>query len=173
MKQGHQKPGNQTRDGAKRTVETASPTRSRTVLAGGLLGIAAAAAIDEIVFHQLLQWHHFVDRESSIAGVVSDGILHAVSWIATVIALFLLVDLRRRGSVVWSRWWGGMLVGAGGFQVYDGVVQHKLFGLHQVRYGVDLLPYDLAWNIVGGLLLVAGVALLAVTRRRDSEPDRA
>ena len=29
------------------------------------------------------------------------------------------------------------------FQLYDGLVQHKLFGLHQIRYGVDLLVYAL------------------------------
>lgn len=148
------------------------PARSRVVLAGALLGVGAAAAVDEIVFHQLLQWHHFVDRESSIAGVVSDGILHALSWIATVAALFLLADLRHRGAVRWSRWWGGVLLGAGGFQVYDGLVQHKLLGLHQVRYGVHLLPYDLAWNLAGAALIVAGAVTLVLGRRRETGQSR-
>ncbi len=161
----HSQPADDTREAA-RIATTGPAARSRVVLAGALFGVAAAAAVDEIVFHQLLQWHHFVDRESSIAGVVSDGILHAFSWVATVVALFLLADLRRRGAVSWRRWWGAVLVGAGGFQVYDGLVQHKIFGLHQVRYGVDLLPYDIAWNLVGALLIVAGVIMLVADRRR-------
>jgi uncharacterized membrane protein len=29
----------------------------------------------------------------------------------------------------------GVLLGAGAFNLYDGIVQHKLLGLHQVRAG--------------------------------------
>jgi uncharacterized membrane protein len=28
--------------------------------------------------------------------------------------------------------------------------------VHQIRYGVDTLPYDLAWNTAAALLLLAG-----------------
>ena len=44
-------------------------------------------------------------------------------------------------------------------------MQHKLFGLHQIRYGVDLVPYDTVWNVIAAGLLLAGVALTAPTRR--------
>jgi uncharacterized membrane protein len=59
-----------------------------------------------------------------------------------------------------KRLWAGALLGGGGFQVYDGLFQHKVLGLHQIRYGVDILPYDLVWNIAGGLGVVVGVLLL-------------
>jgi uncharacterized membrane protein len=36
-----------------------------------------------------------------------------------------------RGRLRPKRWWGGLLLGAGGFQLYDGIVQHKLLGLHR------------------------------------------
>jgi uncharacterized membrane protein len=49
-------------------------------------------------------------------------------------------------------------------------VQHKLFGLHEIRYGVDLVPYDTTWNVVAALLLAAGVALSAVTSRAARQP---
>jgi uncharacterized membrane protein len=55
---------------------------------------------------------------------------------------------------------GGLLTGAGAFQLYDGLVQHKLFGLHQIRYEVDLLPYDLVWNVLAAALLVTGLVLV-------------
>jgi uncharacterized membrane protein len=46
----------------------------------------------------------------------------------------------------------------GGFNLYDGTVQHKLLQLHPVREGVaNLLPYDLAWNGVALLLLALGL----------------
>jgi uncharacterized membrane protein len=141
-------------------------TRARTLLSGLLLGLGVAAFVDETVFHQLLHWHHFYDKSTPDVGLVSDGLLHALSWFATVAALFLLVDVRRRGPVPAARWWGGLLVGAGAFQLYDGTVQHKLLGLHQIRYGVDIGPYDWAWNVVAVLLLLAGTALLVRSRPR-------
>lgn len=139
--------------------------RGRNVLSGLLLGIGIAAFVDETVFHQLLHWHHFYDRSAPEVGLISDGIFHAFGWFATVGALFLLADLSRRHAVWWTRWLGGLLLGAGVFQLYDGTVQHKLLGLHQIRYDVDLLPYDLTWNIVGGTLAVIGLILVVRTRR--------
>jgi len=65
--------------------------------------------------------------------------------------------------------WAGALIGWGGFQVYDGLFQHKLLGLHQIRYNVDLTPYDLIWNIAGGVGLVVGIVLLTGSARSVSE----
>src|SRR4051812_35042719 len=99
---------------------TAVDTASRTLLSGLLLGVGVAAFVDETVFHQLLHWHHFYDKSTPDVGLVSDGLFHAASWFAPVASLFLLVDPRRRGPVAMRRWWGGLLVGAGAFQLYDG-----------------------------------------------------
>ena len=134
--------------------------RRRLLVSGLLLGLGAAGAIDEIVFHQLLHWHHFYDRASGAAGLVSDGLLHAATWSATVAGLALLADVRRRRSFSPVTWWGAVLVGAGAFQTWDGVVQHKLLRLHQVRYGVDLTGYDLLWTGAGVVVLLAGAVLL-------------
>jgi uncharacterized membrane protein len=139
----------------------------RNLLSGALLGIGTAAFVDETLFHQLLHWHHFYDRSTSAVGLVSDGLFHAFSWSATVAGLFLLADLRRRRAVLPMRWWAGLLLAAGGFQLYDGIVQHKLMRLHQIRYGVNLTAYDWTWNIVGLLILAAGVLLLARSRTRE------
>ncbi|MEV0901647.1 DUF2243 domain-containing protein [Actinoplanes sp. NPDC049802] len=137
----------------------------RNVLSGALLGLGVAAFVDEVVFHQLLHWHHFYDRSTPAAGLVSDGLFHAFSWFATVASLFLFADLRRRAAVDPARWWGGLLTGAGGFQLYDGTIQHKILQLHQIRYGVNVTPYDWAWNIAAVLLIAAGVVLLVRARR--------
>ncbi|WP_430790507.1 DUF2243 domain-containing protein [Actinoplanes sp. G11-F43] len=138
---------------------------TRNVVSGVLLGIGVATFVDETVFHQLLHWHHFYDRSTTAMGLVSDGILHAASMVATVAALFLYADLRRRRAFAPRLWWGGLLAGAGGFQLYDGTVQHKVFRLHQIRYDVHLAPYDWAWNVVAVLLLAAGIVLLVRGRR--------
>jgi uncharacterized membrane protein len=132
--------------------------------AGVLLGLGTVAFVDEAVFHQLLHWHHFYDRSSTEVGLVSDGVFHAFSWFATVAALFGVAELRREGAFHGRRFTGGVLAGAGFFQLYDGLVQHKLLGLHQIRYEVDILPYDLVWNVVAAVLLVVGIGLVVATR---------
>ncbi len=137
----------------------------RNLAAGFLLGLGVVAFVDEVVFHQLLHWHHFYDRSTSEVGLVSDGLFHAFSWFATVASLFLVSELRRERAFWPRRFVAGWLVGAGFFQLYDGLVQHKVFGLHQIRYGVDLGPYDTVWNLVAAGLLLAGLALTAATGR--------
>ena len=133
---------------------------------GALTGVGVAAFLDETVFHQLLRWHHFYDRSTTAAGIVSDGIFHAVGTAALVVGLFLYADLQRRGVFAARRWAGATVLGWGAFQLYDGLVQHKLMRLHQVRYEVELLPYDLAWNGAAVVGIVVGALLL---RRRPAE----
>jgi uncharacterized membrane protein len=137
----------------------------RNAWSGVLFGIGLVAFIDEAVFHQILHWHHFYDRATPDIGLVSDGFFHAFSWAATIGGLFMLADLRRRHAFWLTRWWGGVLLGMGAFQLYDGTVQHKLWGIHQIRYVPDIGPYDLAWNISAALLIAVGIVLLVRTRR--------
>jgi uncharacterized membrane protein len=136
------------------------------VVAGLLLGLGTVAMVDEVVFHQLLHWHHFYDRSTTAAGLVSDGLFHAFSWFATVAALFLIGGVRRAGAFRGVAFVAGWLTGAGFFQLYDGLVQHKLLGLHQIRYEVNLTPYDVVWNVVAGVLLAVGVVLWVRTARQ-------
>ncbi|WP_460775382.1 DUF2243 domain-containing protein [Microbacterium sp. GXF7504] len=138
----------------------------RAYWAGVLLGVAAMAAVDEIVFHQLLGWHHFYDGATLQIGLLSDGLLHAFELFVAVFGVFLLLDARRRGRVRAATAWAGAFTGAGAFQLWDGLIDHKVLQVHQVRYGVDLLPYDVTWIASGGMLFVAGLAWTAVLSRR-------
>jgi uncharacterized membrane protein len=124
------------------------------------------AAVDEIIFHQLLGWHHFYDRSTPAVGLLSDGLLHAGELVALVAGAFLLADLIRTRTITRLGAVAGILVGAGGFQLFDGIVNHKLLRLHQIRYEVDIMPYDVIWNLAGATLLLAGIALTVVTRTR-------
>ena len=139
--------------------------RGGSIAAAFLVGVGVMAAIDEIIFHQLLHWHHFYDRSTPAVGLLSDGLLHAGELVALVAGFFLLADLRRRGRLRPMSAWAGMLLGLGGFQLFDGVVDHKLLRVHQIRYGVDLTPYDSVWNAGAVLLLVIGFGLAWRARR--------
>ncbi|MCG8925535.1 DUF2243 domain-containing protein [Lentzea sp. CC55] len=141
------------------------PGRSLAVCA--LIGAALMAAVDEIVFHQILAWHHFFDRSTPAVGLVSDGLLHTAELLGLVAGFVLYADLRRRRALAPAHAVAGLFLGLGGFQLFDGIVDHKVLRLHQVRYGVDLLVYDLVWNGVALALLAVG-AVLAVRARRQA-----
>ncbi|WP_055694798.1 DUF2243 domain-containing protein [Streptomyces prasinopilosus] len=137
----------------------ARPEPRRSMVVCGVIGAAVMAAADEIVFHQVLGWHHFYDRSTTGVGLLSDGLLHTAELLALVAGFFLYADLRRRGTLAPAHAWAGLFLGLGAFQLFDGIVDHKLLRLHQIRYGVDLAPYDWAWNLGGLALLLTGVVL--------------
>ncbi|WP_232107897.1 MULTISPECIES: DUF2243 domain-containing protein [Streptomyces] len=151
--------------------DTGSATR-RSMAVCALIGAAVMASVDEIVFHQILGWHHFYDRSTSGVGLLSDGLLHTAELLALVAGFFLYADLRRRRALASAHAWSGFFLGLGLFQLFDGVVDHKLLRLHQIRYGVDVTPYDWAWNIAGLVLLLIGV-ILALRAARRSGPGPA
>src|SRR5919112_2567705 len=132
----------------------------RSGWSGVLVGVGTAAFVDETVFHQLLHWHHFYDRSTSDIGLVSDGIFHAFGWFAVVIGLVMVGDLQRRAQLSKRVLIAGALLGAGAFQLYDGTVQHKLMGLHQIRYEVDITRYDVTWNVLAATMIVLGFVIM-------------
>lgn len=146
----------------------AAPDARRSLWFAVPVGAGVMAGIDEIVFHQLLQWHHFFDHATPTVGIVSDGLLHAAELLAIVIGTFLLVDLAhsRRLAIHWA--WAGFFFGLGGFQLFDGIVSHKILRIHQIRYGVDLFVYDLTWFLSALTLLLVGMWLY----RRASRLER-
>lgn len=157
-------------DGAPGSVTAV--LRARAYRAGVLIGIAVMAAVDEIVFHQILGWHHFYDAATPDIALVSDGLLHAAELFVLIGGFVLMLDARRRSSFRRGVAWAGVFVGLGLFQLWDGIVDHKLLRLHQVRYGVDLLPYDLLWNAAGAALLLTGIVLSVIAGRARAPRDR-
>ncbi|WP_226369877.1 DUF2243 domain-containing protein [Pseudonocardia oceani] len=145
--------------------------RGRSMLVAAAIGVGLMAAVDEIVFHQILAWHHFYDRATPEIGLLSDGLLHTAEIVVLVAAGFGFADLRRRGALAPVSAWAGLFLGAGGFQLFDAVIDHKVLRVHQVRYVEDLLPYDLAWSGSGVLLLLVG-AVLARRGRHEGTPVR-
>jgi uncharacterized membrane protein len=144
----------------RHTVQSRPADSLRSLLwSGVILGIGMIGSLDEILLHQLLQWHTFYVHTTAYWRIVSDGIFHLLS------AALLL------GGGLWLAWQrpqledsrqvraliAGVLLGMGGFNLYDGTIQHKILQLHPVREGVlNILPYDLAFNAVALALLLLG-----------------
>jgi uncharacterized membrane protein len=153
-------------------MATKEPSRS-LLWPAVLVGIGVAGTLDEVVLHQLLRWHHFYDRGSQAAGLIADGIFHLGSTAVLVIGLVLLVQRWRSGRGPLRQSVAGILVGAGGFNLYDGTIQHKLLGLHQVRAGApNNLPYDLVFIAIAAVVLLAGLLLLRATDSPRAAPSR-
>lgn len=136
----------------------------RSFLSAVPLGIGVMAAVDEIIFHQLLAWHHFFDWGTPAFSLFSDGLLHSAELIAFVAGAFMMYNLLRHQSLCKPSAWSGFFTGMGGFQIFDGIIDHKLLRLHQIRYVDNLLPYDLVWNGAGLILLLVGWMLYRRSR---------
>ena len=134
---------------------------------GFVLGVGLVGTLDEVVLHQLLGWHHFYDGSTSSVGLASDGLFHIASTALVISGTWLVFrDGRWTSRRLTLQAWAGILCGAGAFNLYDGILQHKLFGFHQVREGVpNDLPYDIVFIALSALLLVGGLALMRASRR--------
>ena len=140
-------------------------TQSRSVPAASvLLGVGLAAFFDGIVFHMLLEWHHMVSNvtppvtlDAMHVNTFWDGVFHAGAWVAVVVGLALLLGAVERGERLPNARavWGRILLGAGAFNLVEGLVDHHLLRLHHVRDVPFPLPYDLTFLIAGGVLLMA------------------
>jgi uncharacterized membrane protein len=121
--------------------------------------------------HQILQWHHLLTSEGSypdttVGGLqdntLADGLFHAFTWVVVVVGLFVL--WRRTNDWRWAASGraliGWVLVGWGGFNLVEGLVDHQPLGLHHVREGVGhQTVYDLGFLALGALLVLVGLVL--------------
>lgn len=145
-------------------MDNSGPRQATTTLLriGIVLGVGVAGSLDEILVHQLLQWHNFYVHTTPYWRTFVDGLFHAVTsgLLGLGAALLwrhrhLLASLRDGRALA-----AGILCGAGGFNLYDGTIQHKILQLHPVREGVgNILPYDLVWNAIALAVLTAGLLL--------------
>lgn len=149
------------------------------IVAGILLGLGQGGFFDGIVLHQILQWHHMftnIETGKTVAGLelntLGDGLFHAVDWLFTLSGIFLLWLAGDREDVPWSTetFFGSILIGAGMFNVVEGIIDHHLLKIHHVKPGPNQLAWDIGFIAVG--ILVAGIGWLLVQNRDTvSEPN--
>ena len=157
-------------------------------LPGIVLGVGLGGFLDGILLHQLLQWHHMLSSTNhdrigvkyynphTVSGLemntLWDGIFHIVCWIAVLIGLAILYSRvthnRRR---VWTSGvlWGWILVGWGLFNLVEGVLDHHILGIHHVRDGPHQVWWDIAFLVLGALLVAGGWLLQRSGRPFDPE----
>ena len=143
---------------------------ARVTRAGIVLGLSLGGFADGILLHQVLQWHHMLTsvedqtiRNDVELNTLADGLFHVATWIMAVLGLTLLWRARWEfGALVWGRAFvGALLIGAGLFNLVEGLIDHHLLGIHHVRTDVgDVLLWDLGFLALGLVLVIAGWLLL-------------
>lgn len=140
-------------------------------------GVGLGAFIDGILFHQILQWHHFVSDEvsmTSLGGLETntlwDGIFHVFAWTVCAVGIWMLWKAGRRGEMpARNVLLGAMLVGWGAFTLVDGLLLHFVLGLHHLYQGSDFqLGADIVYIVVSALIVAAGIAVGG--REREERP---
>ena len=143
--------------------------RQPLIIAGILLGLGQAGFFDGIVFHQLLQWHHMftnVESSNTVSGLelntLGDGLFHLVDWLFTLSGLVVLWLAIKRNDVELSTrvFIGAFCIGAGMFNVTEGILSHHVLQIHHVKPGAHQLAWDLGFigagivsAIIGGIIL--------------------
>ncbi len=126
-----------------------------------LIGFGMGGFVDAIVLHMLLQWHQMISNvlppDTLLRKSVNmfwDGVFCAITWSVTITGIYLLWRQASRAPLPHSGklFWGSLLLGWGLFNVFDSLVDHYLFGFHNVRENVI---NKAAWNL-GFLLLAVG-----------------
>lgn len=157
--------------------------RHSVLLTGFLLGVGIIGFLDEAVFHQILQWHTFYWGTDEHGRILSDGLFHTGSTLVLLWGAYRLWRTPRdwmrtsRDALI-----AAILIGAGAFNAYDGIVQHVIFHLHLVNEHVcpvvnannsvvscpQDIPLEFIWIAVGLALFIGGI----VWWRRSSRVPR-
>lgn len=134
-----------------------------------VLGIGIGGFIDGIVLHQILQWHEMLSNKIPATDYVGksvnmfwDGIFHAFTLMVTIIGILLLWKLLYRKDINRSGYLlsGGILLGWGLFNIVEGLIDHHLLKLHNVR---EISSNPEMWNFgflgLSVILILIGIAL--------------
>jgi uncharacterized membrane protein len=141
-----------------------------------VLGIGVGGFIDGIFLHQILQWHEMLTNKipgntvlNKSVNMFWDGIFHLFTLITTIIGIILLWkvskrdDLNKSGGLLT----GGMLLGWGLFNIIEGVIDHHILKLHNVR---EITNSQVLWNYgflaVSVCLIILGIMIIIKVPRK-------
>ncbi|MBD1846545.1 DUF2243 domain-containing protein [Cyanobacteria bacterium FACHB-63] len=139
------------------------------VLASILLGMGFAGFFDGIFLHQILQWHHMLSTVRPMTNMadvkvhsVADGLFHAADYFLTIAGVTLLWRSHLADELPKSSqpFIGLILLGAGLFNTFEGIIDHEILGIHHVHSGVHYMLWDLAFLGFGVSLIIAGYKLV-------------
>jgi len=149
-------------------------SRRPLIAAGIVIGLGLGGFFDGIVLHQILQWHHMLTSAGyssrTVGGLevntLGDGLFNATTYILTITGIALLWRAGQNRDVPWSlrTFLGSLMIGAGTFNLVEGIIDHHILGIHHVKSGPNEFAWDLSFLLIGLVLAVAGWALVRAGR---------
>ena len=153
--------------------DRASSKTVQLAAAAMILGIGIGGFADGIVFHQILQWHQMLSNKFPPNTVVQksvnmfwDGIFHLFTLLCTIAGVYLLwkalrkININTSGNLLC----GGMLAGWGVFNLVEGIINHHILKMHNVREAViNKELWNYGFLFFGILLLLSGWLLMRKT----------
>lgn len=143
------------------------------IAAGIFLGMGLGGFVDGILLHQILQWHHMLSNIRPLTTVPNidlnmlwDGLFHTLDWLLTVVGVTLLWSASGRENVSLSTqtFLGSILMGAGLFNLVEGLINHEILGIHHVKPGPNQLAWDLGFLVFGAFLALIGWIMVKKSR---------
>jgi uncharacterized membrane protein len=146
------------------------------ISAATTLGIGLGGFIDGIFLHQILQWHEMLSNKippvtllNKSVNMFWDGVFHAFCLVVVLTGIILLLKLFFRKDTIINKtiFWGSMLLGWGLFNLIEGIIDHQILKLHNVREITANVP---VWNygflVFSVLLIVSGFMLIKEARQK-------
>lgn len=155
------------RNGAGKTLNPVPLSTAALVLGMGFGGF-----MDGIALHQILQWHEMLSNKLPPTDLVAktvnmfwDGIFHAFCLLVSLAGVVMLwragqrTDASRSGRLLA----GGLIAGWGVFNIVEGILDHQVLRLHNVR---EITPNVQAWNFgfLGFSIVLLGVGWALMNR---------
>ncbi|MBP1934203.1 DUF2243 domain-containing protein [Ammoniphilus resinae] len=128
-------------------------------ISGLILGLGLLGAIDGIVFHQLLQWHHMVLSPNIELEIFTDGLFTALFSALLIWGGVKNFQDARKNELghSWKIFLGGLFIGGGSFNLVEGIIDHHILQVHRVKpLAENPLLYDLTFLAIGLLLVIIG-----------------
>lgn len=129
---------------------------------GGIIfGIGLAGLFDSLMFHKILQWHHVFSNEippDSIENVhrlmVYDGYFDLFNFAVLLIGAVVMwrAGYYRVAMPSFGPFLGQLLLGAGLFNLVEGIVNHLVLQIHYVRQVPEYVYYNWGFLLLGGVL---------------------
>jgi uncharacterized membrane protein len=135
----------------------------RATIAGILIGIGMGGFVDGIVLHQIAQWHNMLSNlvpphtmDAMRVNMTWDGLFHALTWVITLVGILQLRSAAYARDPIPSAqaFMGQLLLGWGIFNLVEGVIDHQILGIHNVREVSNYTVYNLTFLAVGGVLFI-------------------
>jgi uncharacterized membrane protein len=132
--------------------------------ASTVLGIGIGGFIDGIVFHQILQWHEMLSNKIPPVNLLAksvnmfwDGVFHGFCLLVVIAGIIMLFKTLGRTNINRSARLlsGGLFTGWALFNIIEGVIDHHILKLHNVREFTTVID---VWNF--GFLAISTVMLI-------------